>query len=510
MKTYHTIRLILGDQLNEQHSWYKQIDSGTLYVMMELRSETDYVKHHIQKVVAFFSAMRAFAARLKEMGHDVYYVPLDEPGNAGSFTANLNLLFTATSAKRFEYQLPDEYRLDKELRQFCSEAGFPYSVYDSEHFLSHRDDLRRFFEGKKQYLMESFYRKMRLDYKILLDGDQPHGGKWNYDAENRESWSHTGGIPEPSLPRRETEGWQAWLESCGVSTIGELAPIFDWPITRTEGLQLLSFFIEHQLPWFGKFQDAMTVQHRFLFHSRLSFLMNVKLIHPLEVIQAAESAYRKEPGRYPLAAVEGFIRQILGWREYMRGMYWAFIPGYSHMNYFGHERPLPNWFWTGETRMRCMQAAIGQSLETAYAHHIQRLMITGNFALLAGIHPDAVDEWYLGIYVDAVEWVQLPNTRGMSQFADGGLVGTKPYVSSAAYINKMSDYCKGCAYQPKLKTGDGACPFNSLYWHFYHRNREKLATNPRIGMVYPTLDKMANREALLEQAEKYLQQLDHL
>jgi len=252
------------------------------------------------------------------------------------------------------------------------------------------------------------------------------------------------------------------------------------------------------------------VQHRFLFHSRLSFLMNVKLIHPLEVIQAAELAYRKQPDRYPLAAVEGFIRQILGWREYMRGMYWAFIPGYSHMNYFGHERPLPNWFWTGETRMRCIQAAIGQSLETAYAHHIQRLMITGNFALLAGIHPDAVDEWYLGIYVDAVEWVQLPNTRGMSQFADGGLVGTKPYVSSAAYINKMSDYCKGCAYQPKLKTGDGACPFNSLYWHFYHRNREKLATNPRIGMVYPTLDKMANREALLEQAEKYLQQLDHL
>ncbi len=510
MKTYHTLRLILGDQLNEQHSWFKQIDSGTLYVMMELRSETDYVKHHIQKVVAFFSAMRAFAARLQEMGHDVYYITLDEEGNAGTFTANLNLLFAATQAKRFEYQLPDEYRLDKELRQFCSEAGYPYSVYDTEHFLSHRDDLRRFFEWKKQYLMESFYRKMRIDYKVLLDGDQPHGGKWNYDAENRESWSHTGGIPEPSLPRRETTGWQAWLESCGVRTIGELAPNFDWPITRKEGLQLLSFFIEHQLPWFGKFQDAMTVQHRFLFHSRLSFVMNVKLIHPLEVIQAAESAYRQQPDRYPLAAVEGFIRQILGWREYMRGMYWAFIPGYRHMNYFGHERALPKWFWTGETRMRCMQAAIGQSLDAAYAHHIQRLMITGNFTLLAGIHPDAVDEWYLGIYVDAVEWVQLPNTRGMSQFADGGLVGTKPYVSSAAYINKMSDYCKGCAYQPKLKTGEGACPFNSLYWHFYHRNREKLATNPRIGMVYPTLDKMANRDALLQQAEIYLSQLDQL
>lgn len=510
MKTYHTLRLILGDQLNEQHSWFKQIDSGTLYVMMELRSETDYVKHHIQKVVAFFSAMRAFAARLQEMGHDVYYITLDEEGNAGTFTANLNLLFAATQAKRFEYQLPDEYRLDKELRQFCSEAGYPYSVYDTEHFLSHRDDLRRFFEGKKQYLMESFYRKMRIDYKVLLDGDQPHGGKWNYDAENRESWSHTGGIPEPPLPRRETTGWQAWLESCGVRTIGELAPNFDWPITRKEGLQLLSFFIEHQLPRFGKFQDAMTVQHRFLFHSRLSFLMNVKLIHPLEVIQAAESAYRQQPDRYPLAAVEGFIRQILGWREYMRGMYWAFIPGYRHMNYFGHERALPKWFWTGETRMRCMQAAIGQSLDAAYAHHIQRLMITGNFALLAGIHPDAVDEWYLGIYVDAVEWVQLPNTRGMSQFADGGLVGTKPYVSSAAYINKMSDYCKGCAYQAKLKTGEGACPFNSLYWHFYHRNREKLATNPRIGMVYPSLDKMANRDALLQQAELYLSQLDQL
>jgi deoxyribodipyrimidine photolyase-related protein len=299
----------------------------------------------------------------------------------------------------------------------------------------------------------------------------------------------------------------------GVQTMGEINPAaFEWPVTREEGLAWLAHFVQYRLQDFGKYQDAMAMGEPWLFHSRLSFLLNVKLLHPLEVIRAAEAAWRAEPAKYGLAGVEGFIRQILGWREFVRGVYWARMPEFALENHLGHDRALPSWYWTGKTRMRCLSSAIGQSLRHGYAHHIQRLMVTGNFALLAGVHPDAVDEWYLGIYVDAIEWVEMPNTRGMSQYADGGWVGSKPYVSGGNYLSKMSNYCSSCHYDCKDRTGPRACPFNSLYWEFHHRHRAILEGHPRIGMAYRTWDKMpeATRKAILEKAAQLLAEIETL
>lgn len=511
MAAYHTLRLILGDQLNRKHPWFSEKDAATLYVLMETRSETDYVAHHIQKVCAFFLAMRAFAADLQAAGHAVYYIKLNEAGNTHSIIENLQLIVAATGVRRFEYQLPDEYRLDKLLREFCINSGLAYGVYDTEHFLTHRDELAQHFAGKKQWVMESFYRSMRLRFDVLMEDGQPLGGRWNFDQENRGAMP--AGVFVPEMPHFEHDCSEILteLQGSGVTTIGRIQHNqINWPINREEALQWLDFFIQNLLPQFGRYQDALADGQAFLFHSRLSFTLNVKLLHPDEVIKAAESAYKQAPDKYPLASVEGFIRQILGWREYMRGIYWAYIPGYKHMNYFGHDRPLPAWFWTGETRMRCMSQAIGQSLEHAYAHHIQRLMVIGNFALLAGCAPDALDAWYLGIYIDAVEWVEMPNTRGMSQYADGGIVGSKPYVASANYIHQTGDHCKHCVYHPKKKLETDACPFNSLYWHFYQRHRDKLEHHPRIGMVYRNWDKQKQQTEILAKANSILANLDNL
>jgi deoxyribodipyrimidine photolyase-related protein len=303
------------------------------------------------------------------------------------------------------------------------------------------------------------------------------------------------------------------IRAAGVQTIGRVdAKHFPWPRDRSEALVLLDYFLEHGLPDFGRFQDAMSSGHPVLFHSRLSFALNVKMISPMEVIRRTLEYWTSDGRRIGISQVEGFIRQILGWREYLRGIYWELMPQYARTNYFGHIGKLPGFYWSGETRMNCLHQAIAQSLESAYAHHIPRLMITGNFALLAGVDPDAVDEWYLGIYIDALQWVEITNTRGMSQFADGGLVGTKPYVCSATYIARMSDYCKNCSYDPKSRFGRAACPFNSLYWHFYHRHRSLLEGNSRIGFVYKTLDRMSadDRLRILSQAESYLQRIEEL
>ena len=303
------------------------------------------------------------------------------------------------------------------------------------------------------------------------------------------------------------------IAAAGIETIGSIDPArVTWPLTREEALAGLDHFLAHGLARFGAYQDAMTERHPFLYHSRLSFALNVKLIHPLEVVERTVDWWRAHEADIDIAQVEGFVRQIIGWREYMRGIYWDKMPGFAESNFFGHHRPLPAFFWTGDTRMNCLKHAIGQSLEHAYAHHIQRLMITGNFALLAGIHPDEVDAWYLGIYIDAIEWVEITNTRGMSQFADGGVTATKPYVSSANYINRMSDYCGNCDYAHTKRTGEGACPFNSLYWDFFDRHHGKLGDNHRLAMVYRMLDRMdpEERTALRDQAEYYRQHLDDL
>jgi len=513
MKKYDTVRLVLGDQLNRKHSWYKEVSGRTLYVMMECRSETDYVKHHVQKVVGFFLAMRAFSAWLVASGHQVHYIRLDDVENRQSIPDNLQRLFQETGAARFEYQLPDEYRLDKQLRDMTAAVGLGCGIYDTEHFFTSRDALASFFKGKKSWLMESFYRDMRKSHQVLMEGQEPAGGRWNFDADNRGSLPTSVQIPEPPMPKHPIGNMPEWLHQQSVETIGSFeGGDFRWPITPEEAQSLLTYFIDVMLPVFGQYQDAMTIRHRFLFHARLSFALNLKIIDPVLVVTQVEKAWRSSPEKYPLAAVEGFIRQIIGWREYMRGIYWAHVPGYYHFNFLENEAPLPAWYWTGATKMNCLSHVIKQSLETGYAHHIQRLMVTGNFALLAGVHPDAVDTWYLGIYIDAIEWVEITNTRGMSQFADGGIVATKPYVSSANYIDKMSDYCSGCTYDKKKRTGEGACPFNSLYWDFHDRHRDKLEKNPRIGMVYRTWDKMGQeqQEAVRLQAREYLSRMDTL
>ena len=507
-----TLRLILGDQLNHQHSWFQQVDENVVYVMMEVRSETDYVVHHIQKVVAFFQSMRLFAKELLQKGHKVVYLKLDDINNKQSFTENIRWICQKYKIETIEYQLPDEYRVDQELKSLSEALNLSVCVVDSEHFFTSRTEFAEFFKGKKQFLMESFYRYMRKKHDILMVAGQPEGDKWNFDSDNRKKIPANHTIIQPYLFHRDVTEIVEMIQKTGVKTMGEIdEKQFIWPVTRNESLELLNFFVEYCLPYFGTFQDAMTPDAWSVYHSRISFAMNVKLISPQEVIEKVILHYRQN-NEISLNQVEGFVRQILGWREYMRGIYWMHMPEYASLNFFNHENKLPDWYWTGETKMKCLSHSIKQSLQFSYAHHIQRLMVTGNFALLAGIHPDEVDRWYLGIYIDASEWVEITNTRGMSQFADGGIVGTKPYVSSANYIDKMGSYCSKCLYNSKLKIGEKACPFNSLYWHFYARNEQLLRKNPRIGMAYVTLDKMQPqvKEELLKQAELYLSKINEL
>ncbi len=508
-----TLRLVLGDQLNHQHSWFQRVDSQVIYVMMEVLQETNYVKHHIQKIVAFFAAMRNFSAEMQAKGHIFVYLSLDNPENQQSIPENLLAIIEKYKIEKFEYLLPDEYRLDIQLTNFCQKLSIPSQGYDTEHFLTTRYEMRDFFKGKKNYLMESFYRSMRKKYHILIDNGEPQGGKWNFDAENRKKFDRKVNVPTPLTFKNKVKELVEVIKKFNIHTIGRIdIENFEWCVTRQEALQLLDFFIKRCLKHFGTYQDAMDTHFPYLFHSRLSFAMNVKLLSPLEVVQAAINHWEKNQNEIQISQIEGFVRQIIGWREYMRGAYWANMPQYASLNFFEHQNPLPKFYWTGQTKMNCLKHAINQSLDKAYAHHIQRLMVTGNFANLVGVHPDYVDEWYLGIYIDAIEWVEITNTRGMSQFADGGLVATKPYVGSANYMHKMTNYCSTCFYNKDLKYGDKACPFNSLYWHFYHRHREKLVKNPRIGMMYVTLSKMSQEELkkILQQAKKYLEEINEL
>lgn len=508
-----TLRLILGDQLNINHSWFKKVDDDVVYVLFEMRQETDYVKHHIQKIVGFFSAMRAFAQSLEAQGHRVVYYRINDDHNTQSLTQNLSQIIQKHPIKKFEYQLPDEYRLDVQLKTFSKELNIPHEVFDTEHFLSSRNDVEQMFEGKKQILMETFYRDMRRRYHILMEDKNPVGGKWNYDAENRNKWKGNPAAPAHSAVVNVVGDVLKEIEQSGASYFGHIdSEKFVWPITREQSLTLLHEFVTFSLPYFGQFQDAMSQKENFLFHSRLSFALNIKMLHPLEVVQASIEAWQKKQSVITLPQVEGFVRQIIGWREYMRGIYWWKMPEYEALNYFNHQNKLPHYFWDAQTNMNCVKHAVQNSLDFGYAHHIQRLMVTGNFALLAGIHPDEVDAWYLGVYIDALQWVEITNTRGMSQYADGGIVGSKPYVSSANYIDKMSDYCSGCAYDKSKKHGLKACPFNSLYWHFYERNRPLLSKNNRIGMMYNVLNKMnpEEKQLILNQAEIYLKQLETL
>lgn len=491
-----TLRLILGDQLNLSHSWFDKVTDDHIYLMAEMRQETDYVKHHIQKVVGFFRSMRNFANTLKEEGHHVIYYRIGDEKNPQNLPELIKKAISEHQIEQFEYQLPDEYRLDHQLKEIVKSITISSEVFDTEHFYTKRNDLENHFKGKKQLLMESFYRMMRRKHNILMINDQPEGVKWNFDQSNRKKWDESPKIPkELSFDTDVTELLEE-IKKADIKTFGNIdAKNFPWPTSHEECKKLLTFFCSNLLKYFGDYQDALHTQEKYLFHSRLSFGMNSKMLSPQEVIHTVLDHYHAHKDDIHISQVEGFIRQILGWREYMRGVYWKEMPGYAKVNKLENRNPLPDFFWTGKTKMNCLHKAITQSLDDAYAHHIQRLMIIGNYALLTQIDPDKVDAWYLGVYLDAIEWVEITNTRGMSQYADGGIVATKPYVSSANYINKMGNYCKECSYSHTKKSGEKSCPFNSLYWNFLEDKKAFFKDNQRMNMMLSLLKKK-NKEEL--------------
>ncbi len=516
-RRYHRIRLILGDQLNRQHSWFNDFDDGVLYLIAELKQEATYTRHHIQKLCAFFSAMAIFAQELRTMGHHVLHLTLDDTAQFDDLNDLIMETVKRFSAARFQYQRPDEYRLLHQLDALHLGEGVQIDVVDSEHFLLPFNEISDYVEPGRHNLMEFFYRKMRRRFGFLMDKGQPLGGQWNFDADNRDKIkpSHLHDLPGPLLFSNDIREYVQRIKEHKIDYLGYCDNSLLWPVSRDQALQLLSHFCSYCLPLFGRFQDAMTCQHPSqwtLYHSRLSFALNAKIVSPREVIVAAIDTYANAGGAVSLPQVEGFVRQILGWREYVRCVYWVNMPHYRERNQLNAGRDLPRYFWDGNTNMNCVKHAIEQSLHYAYAHHIQRLMITGNFCLLTGVDPDQVDAWYLGIYIDAIEWVEMPNTRGMSQFADGGWIATKPYAAGGNYVNKMSDYCQDCYYAVNEKFSERACPLNSLYWYFMIQHREVFANNPRVAMVYRGWDKQNNesRQATLARARWCLEHVETL
>jgi deoxyribodipyrimidine photolyase-related protein len=517
VSSYKTLRLILGDQLNHNHSWYSTQDPSVLYVLAELHQETNYVRHHIQKICGFFAAMAAFADHLKANGHQVLHLNLDETVEFSDLDGLINHLTNKYSIGTFEYQQPDEYRLSQQLQSLDLDSEISVSCHDSEHFLLTNEELKQYLNPKKHNRMESFYRKMRKRFHILMDGDEPMDGRWNFDSENRQKLKPADleDIPEPLLFSNDISDLLDRIKRHNIKNIGNISSHLIWPVNRQQALELLDFFCTHCLPLFGRFQDAMTHQGKqrwSLYHARISFALNSKILHPSEVVQAALDRFYSADSSIELAQIEGFVRQIIGWREYVRGVYWVNMPEYKDLNHLEATNPLPDYFWTGDTKMSCVKHAVEQSLDYAYAHHIQRLMVTGNFAMLAGIDPDQLDEWYLGIYIDAIEWVEMPNTRGMSQFADGGLIATKPYAASGSYINKMSDYCPKCDYKVKERASEDACPFNSLYWRFMMSHSGRFKNNPRTAMAYRSWDRMQPeiKQQILQRGDYCIENLEHL
>jgi deoxyribodipyrimidine photolyase-related protein len=476
--------------------------------MVEVQAEATYVRHHKQKIAFLFSAMRHFAEDLRSEGLSIDYVRLDDPGNTHSFTDELKRAIVRHQPDEVHVTEPGEWRVWEMMQGWREELDCPLNIHPDTRFIASREEFSRWAAGRKQYRMEYFYREMRRKTGYLMDGDQPIGGQWNFDIENRKALPKGHGLPprmrfEPDAITREVF---ALVEARFPDHFGDLEP-FGWAVTRAGALEALDHFISDCLPRFGDFQDAMRTGEAFLYHSVISPYLNAGLLEAREVCERAEAAYRA--GSAPLNAVEGFIRQVIGWREFVRGLYWHEMPDYASSNHLDAKRPLPWFYWSGETDMNCLRECITVTRRHAYAHHIQRLMVTGNFALLAGVNPREIEEWYLAVYADAYDWVELPNVHGMVMHADGGLLGSKPYAASGAYINRMSDYCAGCVYDPAIKLGPRACPFNSLYWNFLIENEPKLGKNPRMGMPYRTLRNMppAQRRQISEQANAFLASL---
>lgn len=502
------MRLILGDQLTHDLASLRDYEDGDTILMVEVIAEATYVRHHKKKIAFLFSAMRHFADELKAKGKKVHYIRLDDRQNSGSFGGEVRRFVTEWKPDRLILTEPGEWRVMEMFQQWREELSCPVEIHDDDRFLCPLETFNAWAASRKTLRMEYFYRAMRQRHKVLMQGDAPEGGQWNYDEANRERLPDHIHLPEhPAFkPDEITQDVLKLVKTRFPHHFGTLEG-FDMPTTRMQALHVLGRFIDQRLPLFGRYQDAMKQGEPKLFHSLLSAVLNCGLLTPLEIIRRAEHAYHS--GHAPLNSVEGFIRQILGWREYVRGTYWHFMPGYAQTNELDAERPLPDFYWTGETDMNCLAQVIGETHQNAHAHHIQRLMVTGNFALLAGVRPAELEEWYLAVYADAYDWVELPNTHGMVAYADGGLMASKPYAASGAYIDKMSDYCRSCRYKVKEKSGPDACPFNFLYWDFLVRNAETLRKNQRLSVIYGNLARMdeKRRAEIRRDASMFLNKL---
>ena len=481
--------LILGDQLNKNISSLKHANKDEDIVLMcEVVSEATYIKHHKKKIAFILSAMRHFSVELKKSGYNVIYTSLDDKNNTNSFESEVLRIAKKNHCKKVIITHPGEYRVYQNLEGLKNKK-LDVTWIEDDRFLCAKAEFDNWIKARKQPRMEHFYRYMRLKHNILVSDNKPIGGKWNFDSDNRKQPKNINILTKPKQfkPDSITKTVLELVEKNFPDHFGDLHP-FDLAVTRKQALAALNHFITERLVKFGDFQDAMLENEPYMYHSLLSFYLNIGLLLPQEVIVKVQKAY--ENNQAPINAVEGFIRQILGWREYIRGIYWYKMPKYSTNNYFKAKKSLPEFYWSGDTKLNCLSLCILETKQNAYAHHIQRLMVLGNFCLLTGIDPRHVREWYLIVYADAFEWVELPNVMGMILFADGGYLASKPYASGGAYINKMSNYCSSCHYKIKEKTGEKACPFNYLYWNFLDKHREKLSKNQRLSMVYNTLDKM--------------------
>jgi deoxyribodipyrimidine photolyase-related protein len=489
MKPLRHLVLILGDQLDAEAAALQGFDplQDALW-MAEVAEESTHVWSSKQRTTVFLSAMRHFAQQLRERGWPLHYTVLDDPANTGTLAGELQRTLQQLQPQALVLTAPGDWRVLQALRGVAQTCQLPLELRDDTHFFSTVRDFARHAQGRKQLRLEYFYRELRQRTGILMQDGKPVGGQWNFDEANRGSFGKAGPgmLPPPTrfAPDAITREVIALVNTRFAQHPGSVEQ-FGWPVTRAQALQALDAFITQRLPQFGQYQDALWEGEVWLYHSHLACALNLKLLNPREVVSAAEAAWHA--GHAPLAAVEGFIRQILGWREYVRGIYWTQMPGYLERNAMNARAPLPEFYWTGNTDMACLRDAITQTLQHGYAHHIQRLMVTGLYALLTEVDPKQLHEWYLAVYVDAVEWVELPNTLGMSQYADGGVMASKPYVATGKYIERMSNHCKGCRYDPALSSGPDACPFTVKYWAWLRRHEAALAGNPRMALQLKNL-----------------------
>lgn len=493
--TAPTLGLILGDQLDASYPETLGLERRhDRLLMVEVGRASERPASHVQRTVLFLSAMRHHAATLRADGWDVDYVRLTDPDNTQSFHGEIQRAVERHKPEEVAVLRPGSHALRGELQSACGKAGVELRVEEDPHFLSSVDEFNEWASGRKQLTMEYFYRTMRRRYDVLVDRDgEPEGGQWNLDKQNRQTFKSPPSAPSPASfdPDEITKQVMDDVREALPDLPGELDS-FAWPVTREQAARAMGSFLQHRLADFGTYQDAMWGGERSLFHSFLSTSLNLKLLRPMEVIEGAVRAY--EQGRAPLNSVEGFVRQVLGWREFIRGVYFHEGPGYEGRNGLGHTGTLPEFYWTGETDMACMADALGGVVQHSYGHHIERLMVYGNFALIAGIDPGAVHEWYLGMFADGIDWVTAPNTIGMALHADGGVVGTKPYAASGKYIKRMSNHCKGCRYNVNARTGENACPFNVLYWDFLMRHEDRFSSNNRMAMILKNLERMKPAE----------------